>query len=46
MKLSDVIKDGHTRSKNGGTRVENRHRQLLENCKSVTWCAESDHAMV
>ena len=31
VKLSDVIKDGHTRSKDGElTDVENRHRQLLE----------------
>ena len=30
VKLSDVIKDGHTRSKDGGTDIENRHRQLLE----------------
>ena len=34
VKLSDVIKDGHTRSKDGGADVENRHRQLLEKLDS------------
>ena len=34
VKLSDVIKDGHTRSKDGGTDIENRHRQLLEKLDS------------
>ena len=34
MKLSDVIKDGHTRSKDGGNDIENRHRQLLEKLDS------------
>ena len=34
VKLSDVIKDGHTRSKDGGTDFENRHRQLLEKLDS------------
>ena len=33
-KLSDVIKDGHTRSKDGGNDIENRHRQLLEKLDS------------
>ena len=33
-KLSDVIKDGHTRPKDGGTDSENRHRQLLEKLDS------------
>ena len=30
VKLSDVIKDGHSRAKNDGQDIENRHRQLLE----------------
>ena len=34
VKLSDVIKDGHTRSKDGGADIENRHRQLLEKLDS------------
>ena len=34
VKLSDVIKDGHTRSKDGGNDIENRHRQLLEKLDS------------
>ena len=34
MKLSDVIKDGHNRSKDGGNDIENRHRQLLEKLDS------------
>ena len=34
VKLSDVIKDGHTRSKDGGTDIENRHRQLLKKLDS------------
>ena len=34
VKLSDVMKDGHTRSKDGGTDIENRHRQLLEKLDS------------
>ena len=34
VRLSDVIKDGHTRSKDGGTDIENRHRQLLEKLDS------------
>ena len=34
VKLSDVIKDGHTRSKDGGDDIENRHRQLLEKLDS------------
>ena len=34
VKLSDVIKDGHTQSKDGGTDIENRHRQLLEKLDS------------
>ena len=34
VKLSDVIKDGHAQSKDGGTDVENRHRQLLEKLDS------------
>ena len=29
VKLSDVIKDGHKQSKDGGNDIENRHRQLL-----------------
>ena len=32
--LSDVIKDGHSRSKDGGNDIENRHRQLLEKLDS------------
>ena len=34
VKLSDVIKDGHNRSKDGGNDIENRHRQLLEKLDS------------
>ena len=34
VKLSDVIKDGHSRSKDGGSEIENRHRQLLEKLDS------------
>ena len=34
VKLSDVIKDGHTRAKNDGQEIENRHRQLLEKLDS------------
>eukprot|EP00434_Breviolum_minutum_P004907 symbB.v1.2.004329.t1/scaffold188.1/size279614/18 len=34
VKLSDVTKDGHSRSKDGGTDIENRHRQLLEKLDS------------
>ena len=34
VKLSDVIKDGHTRSRDGGNDIENRHRQLLEKLDS------------
>ena len=34
VKLSDVIKDGHTRAKNDGQDIENRHRQLLEKLDS------------
>ena len=34
VKLSDVIKDGHSRSKDGGNDIENRHRQLLEKLDS------------
>jgi len=34
VKLSDVIRDGHTRSKDGGADIENRHRQLLEKLDS------------
>ena len=34
VKLSDVMKDGHTRSKDGGNDIENRHRQLLEKLDS------------
>ena len=34
VKLSDVIKDGHTRSKDGGHDIENRHWQLLEKLDS------------
>ena len=30
VKLSDVIRDGHSKSKNDGTEVENRHRQVIE----------------
>ena len=34
VKLSDVIKDGHKQSKDGGNDIENRHRQLLEKLDS------------
>ena len=34
VKLSEVIKDGHSRSKDGGADIENRHRQLLEKLDS------------
>ena len=34
VKLSDVIKDGHNRSKDRGNDIENRHRQLLEKLDS------------
>ena len=34
VKLSDVIKDGHAQSKDGGADIENRHRQLLEKLDS------------
>ena len=34
VKLSDVIRDGHSKSKNDGTEVENRHRQVIEKLDS------------
>ena len=34
VKLSDVIKDGHKQSKDGGNDIENRRRQLLEKLDS------------
>ena len=34
VKLSDVIKDGHKQSKDGGNDIENRHRQMLEKLDS------------
>ena len=34
VKLSQVIQDGHSKSKNEGTEVENRHRQVIEKLDS------------